>query len=334
MKKIYLYFLLFCNIPVFGHTFSIYNTHIGQVYFGGACYYETQALNYAIANICNEFIKRSYPDFRYKVLLTSSHEGTFENCLGLDTIGLNGYNIPSREIVLRISITSQSSLTLNTLKLLDFAINHIEILKQTMLDHSANKNTHKSLSPSIPLNQIDSLKQTIPTKRIKRFSEMKMKRTLQCPVEYNADLYFIKNDTFNFYHKGFLKNNIFLKLPVVEQVFGNVEMGFLIFTEETMFYYFSENEKKIVGPVEIENHIEGDPYNLDKIDSENMKFELSYLPYDRYIEKIQIIYNIKTNKCEQKLIKRKLPEQPEWLLRLQESLEKAKERENKEVRNN
>jgi len=218
MKTIYLYFLLFCNIPVFGHTFSIYNTHIGQVYFGGACYSETQALNYAIANICNDFIKRSYPDFRYKVILTSSHEGTFENYLGLDTVGLNGYNIPSQEIVLSISITSQSSLTLNTLKLLDFAINHIEILEQIMRDHYTNKNTHKSLSPSFPLNQIDSLKQTMPTKRVKRFSEMKMKRTLQCPVEYNADLYFIKNDTFNFYHKGFLKKNLLIRKCTTIQI--------------------------------------------------------------------------------------------------------------------
>lgn len=334
MKRTYLYFLIFCNIPVFGHTFSIYNAHIGQVYFGGACYYETQALNYAIANICNEYIKRSYPDFRYKVLLSSSYEGTYENCLGLDTVGLNGYNIPSREIVLRISLTSQSSLTLNTLKLMDFAINHIEILKQTMLDHYANKNTHKSLSPSIPLNQIDSLKQTMPTKRIKRFSEMKMKRVLQCPIEYNADLYYIKNDTFNFYHKGFLRNNIFLKLPLVEQVFGNREMGYLIFIEKTRFYYLSENENKLVGPIEIENYIEGTPYDLEKIDSENMRFELSYLPYDRHIEKIHFTYNIITSKCEQKLIIRKLPAQPEWHLRLLESFEKAKERVNKEVMNN
>lgn len=133
MKIVYLYLLLFCNIPIFGHTFSVYNAHIGQVYFGGMCYHESQALDYAIANICNEYIKRSHRDFNYKVILTSSHEGTFENCLGLDTVGINDYNIPTGEIVLRISIISQSSLTLNTLKLLDFAINHIGILKKQCL---------------------------------------------------------------------------------------------------------------------------------------------------------------------------------------------------------
>lgn len=203
-----------------------------------------------------------------------------------------------------------------------------------MLDHYAGRNINQPIYPSISLTQIDSIKHINPTKRIKRFSEMKLKRTLQCLVEYDADLYYIKNDTFNFYHKGFLRNNVLLKLPSVEKTFGNREMGYLIFVKKTMFYYLSENEKKIVGPIEIENYIEGTPYDLDKIDSENMRFELSYLPYERYIEKIQIIYNIRTSKCEQKLIKRKLPEQPEWHLRLLESFEKAKQRENSERKNN
>ncbi|GEM_PF-6234893 len=334
MKKISLYLLLLCNIPVFGHTFAVYDARVGQVYFGGACYDETQALEYAIADICNEYIKRSYPDFKYKVLLSASHEEWFDNRLGLDTIGFNRYNIPSEEIVLELYITSQSSLTLNTLKLLDYAINHIEVLKKTMLQYYSNNNDQKSISPSIPLSEIDSLKQTIPTERIKRFSEIKVKRTLQCQVEYNPDLYFIKNDTFNFYHKCFLKKIIFLRLPVVEQVFGNSEMGYLVFVEKTSFYYLSENENKVVGPVKIENDIEGTPYALDSIDSENMRFELSYTPYKRSLEKIQIRYNIKTNECEQELISRKLPEQPAWLLRLNESLEKAKERENEEIKNN
>ena len=71
--------------------------------------------------ICNEYINRYYPDFNYKVFLSAHHEGAVDNCLGLDTIGLNDYDIPCQETILIINISSKTSLTLNTLKLLDYS---------------------------------------------------------------------------------------------------------------------------------------------------------------------------------------------------------------------
>lgn len=221
--------------------------------------------NEIIAHLCNEYIKEYYPLKNLPLIyLVFADDPSVQPILEYENLNGDSWNEEIkvekyRETGIRIKVHNQESRSEVILKLLDYAINHLDTLKarRNEIMNSKDKSRSKTLREDI----IGNILSSITSVNILEIMQMKIFRGLG--IDSEKSIYYYQNDVFNFH----ADNEIYLKIDHLYQIINIPRVGYLIFNTDSSFYFYDNHTQVISNMYSLNNLSElykYDPFELLK----------------------------------------------------------------------
>jgi len=168
---------------------------------------------------------------------------------------------------IRISVNTKESHSDWILKLLEYAINNLNDIKN--IRNEAIKLDYYDQPEDLSLKReiLDSIVNRTSNEQIKSILNLKVYRGLQLTTNELEQVYYLQNDTFYFY----TNEHIYLKLNSVFQIINVYEIGHLIFNTDTTLYYYNPKQRELSDKFSINEKGNGLFYLID---------------YDNYLKRV------------------------------------------------
>lgn len=276
-----------------GSTYGIMTGHIDSVYYSGIVAGETQYQNQAIAFLCNEFIKTYYPSCKEKIFLELGFSDKDVYKLSYDKFQGEmwenaEHNRPAKGYGIRIIMSQSYNRTESVLRLLEYGINNLAILKQASKDYYAldyyDRPDELTIDSATLINEI----QKPINNKIKNTLEIKVFRNLG-NVEYKKvnKEYYLQNDKYHFI--DFLnKDTAYLEINKIYQIISDYYLGTLIFETDSSGYFYNRETGQLSSKFFIKDKKAA--FYFTHTSTDNYKKRI-YFEYDTYKEgKRKFIY--------------------------------------------
>ena len=254
--------------------------NIGSVFYSGIVAGETQYQNQAIAFLCNEYMNKYYPIVREKVILElgfdemSCYKLSYDKFQGDDWI-YAPKNRPVKGSGIRIQLSQEYNRAESVLKLLDYSLNHLAVLKKASNDYFKMNEDDRpddlTIEPSILLKVIESPSNSC----IKNILDLKVFRNLG---DKDVDLYteyYFQND--KYYFIDFQNNDsVYLELNHVYQIMTDYYLGSLIFDSDSTGYFYNRISRQLSSKFEIKDKEESFYYTLTSSDNDKNRIFFKY----------------------------------------------------------
>ncbi|MEZ4826276.1 MAG: hypothetical protein R3C61_08275 [Bacteroidia bacterium] len=200
---------------------------------GNESFYE----NEIIAHLCNEYIKEYYPlEHLPPIYLVFGDDPLAQPILEYENLNGDSWNErievkEYRELGVRIKIYNSEYRTRTILKLLDYAINHLDTLKAQRNEflYSKEKNRSKTLNEA----RIQKILNSPTSANIHEVMQLKVLRGLGRDVP--QPIYYYQNDAFKFHND----KEVYLEINRLYQIINIPKVGHLIFETDFSFYFYN-----------------------------------------------------------------------------------------------
>lgn len=252
MRYLFILLLSLISLYSFGHqdlTFSLKKDNISLDFTTG--WKETEILNKC--DILLELTSKLLKD--RQISNTKIHIKFKWDYTKKDTTNLSlGYIETKSEIILKI--VDRDLDILKILNLINFAIGNSDFIKLNQKVHFINLNRYNngiseydtliSISPEILKQESRKM-----DKRISIIANEKSFRYRKPNEDLNSIDYYFQNNNYHFYNNDNSSNKDNLVLKNVSEIIGNMQDGYIIFTNDSIFYHIEANKTQYSGPFKI-----------------------------------------------------------------------------------